>query len=108
MAGALLVLMHECGAKLPPDKSLVALVASDVPPGSGVSSSAALEVAAMAAFAAALGLDVPAQQQALLCQMVGCFGSHWPVTPSSCEALHMLMQQPAEPMRPRSNRVEGY
>ncbi len=38
--------------------------------GSGVSSSAAVEVAAMTAFAAALRLDVPPRRLALLCQMV--------------------------------------
>lgn len=41
-------------------------------PGAGVSSSAALEVAAMAAFAAVLRLDVPARRLAILCQMVRC------------------------------------
>lgn len=69
VAGTLLVLMHECGAQLGGD-SLAVLVASDVPPGSGVSSSAALEVAAMTAFAAALRIDVPPKQLALLCQQV--------------------------------------
>ena len=70
VAGTLLVLMHECGARVPPGMHLCALVASDVPPGAGVSSSAALEVASMAAFAAVLQLDVPPRQLAILCQMV--------------------------------------
>lgn len=70
IAGTLLVLMHECGARVPPGMSLCALVASDVPPGAGMSSSAALEVASMAAFATALQLDVPPRLLAILCQMV--------------------------------------
>lgn len=46
------------------------LIDSDVPEGKGVSSSAALEVASMAAVAESCGLDVPAQQMAADCQWV--------------------------------------
>jgi galactokinase len=63
--------MHECSARVPPGTSLFVLVASDVPPGAGVSSSAALEVASMAAFAAVLQLDISPRQLAILCQKVG-------------------------------------
>lgn len=45
MAGALIVLMHECGARFYDGVSI--LVSSAVPEGKGVSSSAAVEVAIM-------------------------------------------------------------
>jgi galactokinase len=92
VAGTLLVLMHECGARVPPGMHLCALVASDVPPGAGVSSSAALEVASMTAFAAALQLDLPPRQLAILCQMVCAFplSCHHPWQPK-CRCLHSHM-----------------
>src|SRR6185295_6323597 len=46
------------------------LIASDVPEGKGVSSSAALEVATMAAVSAAYGLDPAATEIAAACQLV--------------------------------------
>jgi L-arabinokinase len=46
------------------------LVSSRVPPGKGVSSSAALEVASMSAAAAAFHLDLEPRELALLCQRV--------------------------------------
>jgi galactokinase len=46
------------------------LIASRVPKGKGVSSSAALEVAVMQAVAAAFDLQIEARETALLCQMV--------------------------------------
>jgi L-arabinokinase len=67
-AGALLVLMRERGVAFPEGARI--LVSSDVPEGKGVSSSAALEVAVMAAVAAAFGLPLPARDLALLCQKV--------------------------------------
>ena len=69
MAGALLVLMHEVGQTC--DDGLSLLISSDVPDGKGVSSSAALEVAAMYAIAAAYGIRLEATQVAALCQKVG-------------------------------------
>lgn len=59
----------QSGSKGPPP-SLAVLVASEVPAGAGVSSSAALEVASMTALAAALQLSIPPRWVALLCQQV--------------------------------------
>eukprot|EP00897_Mesotaenium_endlicherianum_P001404 jgi/Mesen1/1291/ME000013S00789 len=68
VAGAVLVLMREKGARF--RDGLAILVASDVPEGKGVSSSAAVEVATMAALAAAHGIALPPRELAILCQMV--------------------------------------
>ena len=68
VAGVFLVLMRERGARFAGGARL--LVSSRVPLGKGVSSSAALEVAAMSAVAAGYGLDVGARELALLCQRV--------------------------------------
>jgi L-arabinokinase len=46
------------------------LIESDVPEGKGISSSAALEVASMAAVCAACGLDIAAPEIAAACQVV--------------------------------------
>lgn len=68
VAGAFLVLMREKqvvfrdGARI--------LVSSEVPEGKGVSSSAALEVAAMAAIAAEFDVELQPSETAALCQMV--------------------------------------
>jgi L-arabinokinase len=68
VAGALLVLMHErdfrfeLGARI--------LIGSEVPEGKGVSSSAALEVAAMTAIAAAYNIEVSPIEVAFLSQKV--------------------------------------
>jgi len=67
-AGVLLVLMRERGSRFPEGARV--LVASDVPEGKGVSSSAALEVAVMTAVAAAFDIALPARESALLCQKV--------------------------------------
>ena len=75
-AAALLSAQPKGAAPTPQRLSVAVLVASDVPPGAGVSSSAALEVAALTAIAAALELDVPHCRIALLCQQV-----HPPPTP---------------------------
>ncbi len=68
VVGALPVLRRELGARL--DRGLRALVYSEVPPGSGVSSSAALEVAAVRAISEACGIRVGGRDAALLCQRV--------------------------------------
>ena len=66
VAGALVVLMRERGARFADGISM--LIASAVPEGKGVSSSAALEVAVMSALAAALGIVLDGRELALLCQ----------------------------------------
>ncbi|CAL5206553.1 unnamed protein product [Lathyrus oleraceus] len=68
VAGAILVLMTELGVKF--KDSISMLVSSAVPEGKGVSSSASVEVASMAAIAAAHGLNISSRDLALLCQKV--------------------------------------
>jgi L-arabinokinase len=68
VAGAFPVLMRELGAQFRTGVRI--LIASRVPQGKGVSSSAALEVAAMQAIAAAFDVDIAPRQLALLCQTV--------------------------------------
>ena len=71
VVGVLAVLSHEAGAsaKLAGCGGVSVLVASDVPDGKGVSSSAAVEVGTMAAALGALGLELaPRERVALLCQ----------------------------------------
>ncbi len=68
VAGVPLALMRERGAAI--DHGARLFIWSRVPEGKGVSSSAALEVAAMMAFAAAFDLDLDALELALLCQLV--------------------------------------
>jgi galactokinase len=67
-AGVFLVLMRERGARFAEGARL--LIASEVPEGKGVSSSAALEVAAMTAVASAFDLALEPRETALLCQKV--------------------------------------
>jgi L-arabinokinase len=67
-AGVLTVLHAEGYLDQPPGLSLY--LRSDVPPGGGVSSSASVEVAAMAAVAAALGVKLDGLEMARLCQRV--------------------------------------
>ena len=67
-AGVFLVLMRERGSRFPEGARV--LVASDVPEGKGVSSSAALEVAVMTAVAAAFDVVLPPRELAILCQKV--------------------------------------
>jgi L-arabinokinase len=66
--GALVVLGRERG--VPITRGLRLLIESTVPTGKGVSSSAALEVAAMQAVCAAYGVTLDGRELALLCQMV--------------------------------------
>jgi L-arabinokinase len=68
VVGVLVVLGHE--RKLPIRHGLRLLIDSTVPVGKGVSSSAALEVAAMQAIAAAYGVTLDGRELALLCQLV--------------------------------------
>ena len=67
-AGALVVLGHEKGVAI--TRGLRLLIDSSVPAGKGVSSSAALEVAAMQAIRAVYELALQGRELALLCQRV--------------------------------------
>jgi L-arabinokinase len=66
VAGPLIVLMHERGLRFEGGVRIV--VASDVPEGKGVSSSAAVETAVMRALIDAFDLAITARDIALLCQ----------------------------------------
>ena len=68
VAGAFLVLMREKNCL--PTGGLKILISSDVPEGKGVSSSAALEVAAMTAIAAVYDVQISPQEIAFLSQRV--------------------------------------
>jgi galactokinase len=68
VAGVFLVLMRERNIHFAQGARI--LIASNVPEGKGVSSSAALEVAVMQAVAAAFEISLAAREQALLCQKV--------------------------------------
>lgn len=67
-AGAFLALMREKGIDFSGGARI--LIQSNVPEGKGVSSSAAVEVAVMAAVAAAFGVSLDPRELALLCQLV--------------------------------------
>jgi L-arabinokinase len=68
VAGAFIVLAREQGVEFADGARI--LVTSSVPEGKGVSSSAALEVAAMTAICAAYGITLEPRHLALLCQKV--------------------------------------
>jgi L-arabinokinase len=68
VVGGLVVLARERGLR--PSSGLRLLIRSDVPEGRGVSSSAALEVAAMHAMAVAYGVALEPRELAILCQKV--------------------------------------
>jgi galactokinase len=68
LLGCLLVLARERGAVF--DRGAEVLLHSDVPEQVGAGASAAVEVAAMQAFAAAYGLQLSGRDLALLCQLV--------------------------------------
>lgn len=68
IAGALVVLGHERGVLI--DRGVRLLVDSQVPPGKGVSSSAAVEVAAMQAICALYEIALSGRDLAILCQKV--------------------------------------
>eukprot|EP00958_Prasinococcus_capsulatus_P007434 scaffold695_cov384-Prasinococcus_capsulatus_cf.AAC.15 len=66
IAGCLIVIMTEYDLTL--KDGLAILVSSDVPEGKGVSSSAAVEVASMCAFAAIFDIKLDPKELAMLCQ----------------------------------------
>ena len=66
IAGVVLVLARE--RRLPLTSGVRVVVASDVPEGKGVSSSAAVETASMSAVAAAFGIPLEPRALAILCQ----------------------------------------
>jgi L-arabinokinase len=68
VAGVFLVLMRERNVSF--DSGANILISSRVPPGKGVSSSAALEVAVMRAVAEAFDIRIDGRDKALLCQKV--------------------------------------
>jgi galactokinase len=68
VVGALVASQREHGIR--PATGLRILVHSEVPPGAGVSSSAALEVAALRALCAVCDLELDQRETALLCQKV--------------------------------------
>jgi L-arabinokinase len=99
--GALVILHREHGVR---PRGMRLLVRSDVPASKGVSSSAALEVAALAAIAALQGLALEGRALALLAQQVENFivgapcGVMDQLTSACGEADHLLeiLCQPAE------------
>jgi len=68
VTGAFLVLMREHGMRFAEGARI--LLASNVPEGKGLSSSAAIEVAAMSAVTAAFGITLAPRDLALCCQKV--------------------------------------
>ena len=102
VGGVFLVLMRERGISFTDGARI--LIESRVPPGKGVSSSAALEVATMQAVCGAFGLSIEPQEIALLCQKVENLVVGAPcgimdqMTAAVGEAgsLMMLLCQPAE------------
>src|SRR4029078_10582211 len=68
VAGVFLVLMREREQRF--DSGANILISSRVPPGKGVSSSAALEVAVMQAVTVAFDIEIDGRDKALLCQRV--------------------------------------
>lgn len=65
--GVLAVLLHECEMEL--EGGMRVLVRSTVPEGKGVGSSAALEVASLAAMGELLGMSLSGEEMARLCQL---------------------------------------
>jgi L-arabinokinase len=102
IAGALIVLGRERGVTI--DRGLRLLVDSQVPPGKGVSSSAAIEVASMQAICALYGVELVGRELAILCQkvenlVVGAPCGVMDQMTSACGEQHALLAllcQPAE------------
>ena len=117
VAGVFLVLMRELRMNF--DAGANVLISSRVPPGKGVSSSAALEVAVMEAVTRALDINIDAKDTALLCQKVENLVVGAPcgvmdqmtVVSGERDRLLLLLCQPAEIKRmitlPRSLRLWG-
>ncbi|CAN5385936.1 galactokinase [soil metagenome] len=105
VAGVFYVLRREIGASFETGARI--LIASHIPIGKGVSSSAALEVAAMQAVCAAFDIDIDPLQMSLLCQkvensIVGAPCGVMDQITSNCgveNALIALLCQPAEILR---------
>jgi len=68
VAGAFIVLMRERRVRF--SEGVRILIASNLPQGKGVSSSAAIEVATLQAIASSFELKIDAQERALLCQII--------------------------------------
>ena len=102
VAGVFAVLARELNVRFTEGARI--FIASNVPEGKGVSSSAALEVAVMQGANAAFGLDLPARELAVLCQrteneVVGAPCGVMDQMASSCgeeSRLLALVCQPAE------------
>jgi L-arabinokinase len=106
IAGVLVVLRNEHGQM--PAQGLRILIASEVPQGKGVSSSAALEVAMMQAMCALYDIRLEGREVALLCQrvenvVVGAPCGVMDQMTAACgeqESLLALLCQPAEVQTP--------
>ena len=102
IAGAFLVLLREKDFRFADGARI--LIDSQVPEGKGVSSSAALEVAAMTAIAAAFAIEIEPREIAVLCQkvenlIVGAPCGIMDQMSSACGAENQLLSmicQPAE------------
>lgn len=117
VAGVFLVLMRERNVGF--DTGANILISSRVPPGKGVSSSAALEVAVMEAVTRAFDINIDARDTALLCQKVENLVVGAPcgvmdqmtVVSGERDRLLLLLCQPAEIKRmitlPRRLRLWG-
>jgi galactokinase len=108
VAGTVLALARE--RHLPLTSGLRIVIASDVPEGKGVSSSAAIETASLSASAAALGMPLDPRELALLCQTAENLVAGAPcgvMDQMTCvfgeaQALLALLCQPAELQPPVS------
>ena len=106
IAGVVLVLARE--RRLPLTSGLRIVVASEVPEGTGVSSSAAVETACMSAVAAACGMSLDPRELAILCQTAENLVAGAPcgvMDQMTCvfgepQALLALLCQPAELQTP--------
>jgi len=106
IGGVVVVLAHE--QRLPLESGVRIVVASQVPEGKGVSSSAAVETASMSAVAAAFGLRVAPRDLAILSQIAENFVAGAPcgvMDQMTCvfgepRALMALLCQPAELQAP--------
>jgi len=106
LAGLFAALAQERGVRF--SSGARVLLASDVPEGAGVASSAAIEVATMHALCAAFDLELEARELALLCQtaenqVAGAACGVMDQMAAACgdeRALYALLCQPAEQRAP--------